>query len=250
MTRSVTVLAVDAAGNVSDVSSPYSVLPDPGLPPKLTISAQRVMMKPGGTASLTAAIDGIAVTPVEWRMDGQLLAIGPRFSGQFATPGTHRIGVSVMARDGTLVEQNVDVVVATGRRTSPSWCGATSCAPGPWTARPGWPACGCCAGPRRRRTSGQGRGAARRALRRGGAGHGHGGQQRDVKDRVVIDGTPPILRVTAPGVASPGRVVAAITVTDGLSGVRRITIDGTPWARARPPRRSAPGRGTCWWPRT
>ena len=229
VTRSVTVLAVDAAGNVSDASSPYSVMPDPGLPPKLTISAQRVMMKPGGTASLTATIDGIAVTPVEWRMDGQLLAVGPRFSGQFAMPGTHRIGVSVMARDGTLVQQNVDVVVD-DRPPDLTLMVRRNIL----RARAVDPETGV-AGVRLLRgpTAPQNIGAKGVELPDGRyavvvRATDMVGNSRDVTDRVVIDGTPPILRVTAPGVASPGRVVAAITVTDGLSGVRRITIDGRP----------------------
>ncbi|MFN8123041.1 MAG: hypothetical protein U0237_11495 [Thermoleophilia bacterium] len=227
VTRTITVVAVDASGNASSPSDPSSLMPEPGPPPVLALSASRVMMKPGGTADVTAKITGIAVSPVEWRENGQLVAVGPRFTRRYTVPGTHRVTASVVARDGSLVVQDLDVVVDQRPpdltlmvRRNLLKARATDAETGVRDVR-------LIQGPK-----------APRKIGAGGIELPDGryavlvravdlvGNRTDVGDRVLIDGTPPVLRVTAPGVAAPGRVVAEITVRDGLSGVRRLTIDG------------------------
>lgn len=227
VTRAITVVAVDTAGNASTPSDASNVMPEPGPPPVLELSASRVMMKPGGTANVTAKITGIAVSPVEWRENGQLVAVGTRFTRRYTVPGTHRVTASVVARDGSLVVQNLDVVVDQKPpdltlmvRRNLLRARATDAETGVRDVR-------LIKGPK-----------APTKIGAGGIELPDGryavivravdlvGNRTDVGDRVLIDGTPPVLRVTAPGVAAPGRVVAEITVRDGLSGVRRLTIDG------------------------
>lgn len=227
VTRTITIVAVDASGNASAPSDPSSLMPEPGPPPVLTLSASRVMMKPGGTADVTARITGIAVSPVEWRMNGALVAVGTRFTRRFTTPGTHRVTASVVARDGSLVVQDLDVIVDRRPpdltlRVRRNILRATAT-----DAETGVRGVRLIRGPKAPSRIGpdglklpDGRYAVVvRAVDMVGNG-------TNVGEDVVIDGTPPVLRVTAPGVSRPGRVVAEITVRDGLSGVRRITIDG------------------------
>ncbi|MCC6830844.1 MAG: hypothetical protein IT200_05810 [Thermoleophilia bacterium] len=227
VTRTITIVAVDAAGNTSAPADPSAVMPEPGPPPVLALSASRVMMKPGGTAEVTAKVTGIAVSPVEWREDGRVVASGARFTRRYTTPGTHRVTATVVARDGSLVTQDLDVVVDQKPPDLTLMVRRNRLRASARDAETGVQEVRLIRGPK-----------APQAIGAGGITLPDGryavivravdlvGNSTDVGDDVLIDGTPPVLRVTAPGVATPGRVVAAITVRDGLSGVRRLTIDG------------------------
>ncbi len=227
LTRSVTVIAVDAHGNASPASAEARVLPDPGPPPKLEVSAQRVMVKPGARVDLTARVTGISVGVVEWRLDGELLATGTRFSRVFTRPGANRLIASVLARDGSSVQQPVDVVVDVRPPDVTLVVRRNVLRVRAIDADTGIGGIRLLRGPRAPRSVG----AAGVTLPDGRYAvvvrvEDLVGNRTDASEEILVDGTPPVLRVTAPGVAAPGTVVAAVSVRDGLSGVRRVAIDG------------------------
>jgi peptidoglycan hydrolase-like protein with peptidoglycan-binding domain len=242
--REVTVTALDAAGNAAAPSPAVVVLPTPGPAPRLALDVRRGAVRPGVPLDVRARITGQAAGAVEWRVDGALVHRGPRLTLSLAAVGRHRVVATLHGRTGTPVRAATEVVVddvapdltlllrrdvlRAVARDALSGVGSLRMVHGP-----GQPA--DLAGGRRVHLPD---GLHRIVVR----GVDRAGNRADLDERVMADGTPPVLRVTVPGVSARGRIAARIDVADRVSGVRRVTLDGRPLDEGVTAVRMAAGR--------
>ncbi|HWH15457.1 MAG TPA: PKD domain-containing protein [Miltoncostaeaceae bacterium] len=226
-TYAFTVRARDAAGNGSGPSPTLGVRPQPGPLPWLALETSRDALRPGDPLVLRARVDGVAAGPVRWDLGDGGAAQGPVVVHRYAGTGTYTVSAAVPAADGRLVRVRRAVVVdaapprlrlrITGNRLRVPAADDLSGVAGVVLAGPPARAVGPDGvllpdGPQRVRL----------------IAHDRAGNRTELESDVVVDGTRPRLRVTAPAAAAAARVAAEVSTGDATTGVVRLEIDGRP----------------------
>jgi len=221
-----TVVARDGAGNASPSSPRVGVRPEPGPLPRLAVLGPDAV-RPGEPLTLRARVEGRAAGPVEWDLGDGTRARGDRVVHRYAREGDPVVTATVSALDGRPVRVRVPVAVdgtpprlllrlrGNRLRVPARDVGAGLAAvvvAGP-PARPvGAAGVLLPDGPQRVRVIGVDR----------------AGNRAEVVSDLVVDGTRPRLRVTAPPASAARRVPAEVAAGDATTGVVRLEIDGRP----------------------
>jgi PKD repeat protein len=111
--HTLSLVAVDAAGNTSTASAPIVVtIPtDPSTAPRLRVSVDRAYARPGDAVTFTAALEGAGTGPVTWTLDSGVQLAGLQVQHTYSTAGRRMVRAVVSGSGGQTASSTVEVIV-------------------------------------------------------------------------------------------------------------------------------------------
>ncbi len=111
--HTLSLVAVDAAGNTSAASAPITVqIPaDPATAPRLSVSVSQAFVRPGDPVTFTASLEGAGAGPVSWTLDTGVQVDGLQVQHTYTTPGRRTVRATVSGSGGQTVSSIVEVLV-------------------------------------------------------------------------------------------------------------------------------------------
>jgi hypothetical protein len=111
--HTLSLVAVDAAGNTSAASAPIVVtIPaDPSTAPRLRVSVDRAYARPGDAVTFTAAVEGAGAGPVNWTLDAGVQVAGLQVQHAYPTAGRRMVRAVVGGAGGQSASSTVEVIV-------------------------------------------------------------------------------------------------------------------------------------------
>ncbi|MFN8121543.1 MAG: PKD domain-containing protein [Thermoleophilia bacterium] len=110
--HTITVVALDRAGNASAPSAPISVtVPSAASTARLRVRVAKAYVKPGDVVSLSATVEGSALGDVSWQFGNGSTAAGTQVQTTYTTAGKRTVAATVQGTDGRASQAVIEVLV-------------------------------------------------------------------------------------------------------------------------------------------